>query len=207
MALPIVSCPCCNVELPLEAWIAHQAMRDAFVSLASLHPSMRLPWATFRYVGLFAPPKRKLRPERIADLFEEVRVMVSSGTVDWQHNTLPAPLDYWINAMDTLCAKDDLRRPLSSHNLLRAVVASYSEQAKASAERERITSGRGETPVAPAPRRPTTDAGALKDTGPADHKAAGATRPREAAKSGLQSLKAVLSCAAIPSPTQEKTHG
>lgn len=55
-------------------------------------------------------------------------------------------VDYWLMGMDTLTSKDDLRRPLTSHNLLRAVVASYSDAALASAEKERLTGGRGETP-------------------------------------------------------------
>lgn len=41
--LPSVHCPCCNVQLPLEGWIAHAATREAFLALAALHPSVRLP--------------------------------------------------------------------------------------------------------------------------------------------------------------------
>ena len=147
MTLPIVACPCCNVQLPLEAWIAHQGAREAFLALAGLHPSMRLPYTTMRYVGLFGPRKQTMRWDRIADLFREVKELISSGRVQWKNADLPAPLDYWLNGMETLLAKEDLRRPLANHNYLKAVVAGMSEQAAATIEQQRITGGRGETPI------------------------------------------------------------
>lgn len=151
MSLPIVACPCCNVQLPLEAWIAHQGAREAFLALAGLHPSMRLPYTTMRYVGLFGPRKQTMRWDRIADLFREVKELISTGRVAWKGLDLPAPLDYWLNGMETLLAKDDLRRPLANHNYLKAVVAGMSEQAAATIEQQRITSGRGETPIGAPP--------------------------------------------------------
>ena len=154
MTLPIVACPCCNVQLPLEAWIAHQGAREAFLALAGLHPSMRLPYTTMRYVGLFGPRKQTMRWDRIADLFREVKELISTGRVAWKGQDLPAPLDYWLNGMETLLAKEDLRRPLGSHNYLKAVVAGMSEQAAATIEQQRITGGRGETPVGHADARP-----------------------------------------------------
>lgn len=143
--LPIVACPCCNVQLPLEAWIAASSTREAFLALAELHPSLRLPKTALRYVGLFAPIKQTMRWERIADLLLEVREMVSTGRVEWKHQSLAAPLDYWLAGMETLLAKSDLRRPLGSHNYLKAVVAGMSEQAVAGDEQRRIAGGRGET--------------------------------------------------------------
>lgn len=134
MSLPAVSCPCCNVQLPLEAWLAHTGTREAFLALAGLHPSMRLPMTALRYVGLFAPAKQTMRWERIADLLAEVRELISSGRVSWRHQDLPAPLDYWLAGMETLLAKTDLRRPLSNHNYLKAVVAGMSDQAEAGKE-------------------------------------------------------------------------
>ena len=152
MSLPVVACPCCNVQLPLEAWIAHQGAREAFLALAGLHPSMRLPYTTMRYVGLFGPRKQTMRWDRIADLFREVKELIGSGRVAWKAQDLPAPLDYWLNGMETLLAKDDLRRPLTNHNYLKAVVAGMSEQASAAIEQKRISGGRGETPVGHTPR-------------------------------------------------------
>jgi len=195
MPLPAVSRPCCNVQLPLEAWIAHQGAREAFLALAGLHPSVRLPMAAIRYAGLFAPAKHTMRWERIADLLLEVREMVSGGRVEWKGQNLAAPLDYWLMGMDTLTAKEDLRRPLTSHNLLRAIVASYSDQAQAGAEKQRLTQGRGETPVVAAAK--------AKDAGetPALH-----NRTRTGTAAGLQSLRDVLA-GANPTQPQEQNHG
>jgi len=180
MSLPAVSCPCCNVQLPLEAWIAHTATREAFMALAGLHPSMRLPMTCLRYVGLFAPAKRTLRWERIADLLREVADMMRNGRVEWKHQSLPAPLDYWLTGMETLLAKSDLKRPLSNHNYLKAVVAGMSEQAQASAETQRLTQGRGETPVGrPAP----SESHASREK---------PTHNREAAASALASARQIL---------------
>lgn len=164
MSLPAVSCPCCNIQLPLEAWIANSATREAFLALAGLHPSMRLPMTCLRYVGLFAPAKQSMRWERIADLLQEVRALISTGRVEWKAKSLPAPLDYWLTGMETLLAKADLRRPLANHNYLKAVVAGMSEQAAGGEEQRRISQGRGETQVAafPSPPPPQTGEGKAK---------------------------------------------
>lgn len=194
MSLPIVACPCCNVQIPLEVWLAHTATREAFLTLAELHPGLRLPKTALRYVGLFAPAKRTLRWERIADLLREVAELVNSGRVAWKHQDLPAPMDYWLTGMESLLAKEDLRRPLSNHNLLKAIVASYSEQAQAGAEQARITSGRGETPrsagVSPAFTAKAGETPALQ-TPP---------RTREGTATGLKNLKDVLAGMSSLSP-------
>lgn len=147
MALPAVSCPCCNVQLPLEAWLAHAATREAFLALAGLHPSMRLPMTCLRYVGLFAPRRQTMRWDRIADLLAEVRALIAAGTVEWKHQTLPAPLDYWLAGMENMLARPDLKTPLGNHNYLKAVVAGMSEGSEARAESRALAQARGETPV------------------------------------------------------------
>lgn len=156
MSLPVIACPVCGTRIPLEVWLACTATREAFSALAGLHPSNRLPWTAMRYAALFGPVKQTMRWERIADVLREIGQLISSGRVDWKGTDLPAPLDYWLQGMDTLLAKDDLRRPLANHNYLRAVVAGMSEQSAATSEQKRITGGRGETPIgAPAvPPRP-----------------------------------------------------
>lgn len=190
--LPIVACPCCNVQLPLEAWIAHSSTREAFLALAELHPSLRLPKVTLRYVGLFAPIKQTMRWERIADLLLEVRQMVSTGRVEWKSQSLPAPLDYWMAGMETLLAKGDLRRPLANHNYLKAVVAGMSEQAAGAAEEKRIAGGRGETPtggIPPSPLYPRTGAFPKGGEKKPKHNRAAAAQAIEQAKTTLKGAK------------------
>lgn len=132
--LPIVACPVCGTRIPLEVWIACTATREAFTALAKLHPSQRLPWTAMRYAALFGPAKQTMRWERIADVLREIGELISTGRVEWKHQTLAAPLDYWLNGMEALLAKTDLRRPLANHNYLKAVVAGMSDQAAAQVE-------------------------------------------------------------------------
>lgn len=133
--LPSVSCPCCNITLPLEAWIAHTATREAFLALAGLHPSLRLPMTALRYVGLFAPAKQTMRWERIHDLLLEVRDLIASGRCSHKHQEVAAPLDYWLNAMEEcLARRDSLTLPLSSHGYLKSIVVGYGSKAEAKKE-------------------------------------------------------------------------
>lgn len=133
--LPSVACPCCNVQLPLEAWISNAATREAFLSLAALHPSQRLPMTAMRYVGLFAPARQTMRWDRIADLLMEIRDLISSGRVEYRHQNLPAPMDYWLNAMEEcLTRRATLTLPLTSHGYLKSIVVGYSSKAEAKAE-------------------------------------------------------------------------
>lgn len=134
-SLPSVACPCCNVQLPLEAWIAHTATREAFLALAGLHPSLRLPMTALRYVGLFAPAKQAMRWERIHDLLLEVRDLIASGRCSHKHQDVAAPLDYWLNAMEEcLARRDSLTLPLNSHGYLKSIVVGYGTKAEAKAE-------------------------------------------------------------------------
>ncbi len=102
---------------------------------------------TLRYVGLFAPRKQTMRWERIADLLAEVQALIATGTVEWKHQVLPAPLDYWLAGMEDMLSRPDLKVPLGGHNYLKAVVAGMSETRQASAESRALAQGRGETPV------------------------------------------------------------
>ncbi|MFZ5483513.1 MAG: hypothetical protein ACOZB0_04710 [Pseudomonadota bacterium] len=159
MSLPSVACPCCNVQLPLEAWIAHAATREAFIALASLHPSQRLPMAAMRYVGLFAPTKQTMRWERIADLLVELRGLIAAGRVEHRHQSHPAPLDYWIDAMEeALSRRDSLNLPLGSHGYLKSIVLGYASKAGAQAERAAHDRLAGNTPVGAVSQPPTSGA-------------------------------------------------
>lgn len=158
MGLPAITCPCCNVAMPLEAVFAHQGARDAFLALAGLHPSQRLAMTALRYIGLFAPARQAMRWDRIADLMNEIRELVSSGRVSWKHQEHAAPLDYWISAMETMLADPVLRRPLSSHNYLKAIVAGMGERVEARAEQRDEDARAGRTPVGAPRREPATPA-------------------------------------------------
>ncbi len=129
--LPIVACPVCGTRIPLEVWIACTATREAFTALAKLHPSQRLPWTAMRYAALFGPAKQTMRWERIADVLREIGELISTGRVEWKHQTLAAPLDYWLSAMETMLARTDLTLPMPNHNYLKSIVAGMSEKSAA----------------------------------------------------------------------------
>lgn len=135
--LPTVACPSCNAQMPLDVLIGHQGARDALLALAKLHPSQaRIVMTAIRYAGLWAPEKQALRFDRLAAILTDLGQLIGTGTVGKRGVNHPAPLDYWITAMeDMLANRDRLRLPLASHGYLKSVVASYADRAAASAER------------------------------------------------------------------------
>lgn len=158
MGLPAITCPCCNVALPMEAVFAHQGARDAFLALAGLHPSQRLAMTALRYVGLFAPARQAMRWDSIADRMREVQDLISSGRVSWKHQDHAAPLDYWINGMEIMLADTGLRRPITGHNYLKAIVAGMGERVEAKAEQQSEDRRAGRTLVGAPRLEPSTPA-------------------------------------------------
>lgn len=168
MSLPDITCPACGIATPMESIIGHQGFRDALLALSTLHPSaQRLPMLTLRYVGLFSPAKQKMRPDRLAAVINEVKALISTGTVDWDGITYAAPLPYWMDAMEAMLARQgEMELPLGNHNYLRKVVSGNVKREAAQAERkqEDARTGRTQTgglpppppppPVAAAPPKP-----------------------------------------------------
>lgn len=169
MSLPDITCPACGIATPLESIIGHQGARDALLALATLHPSAtRLPMLSTRYVGLFAPAKQKMRFDRVAAVLDEIKALISTGTVEWDGITYAAPLAYWMDAMEAMLARQaEMELPLRNHNYLRKVVSGNLRRDQAAAERkqEDARTGRTQTgglpppppppPVAAAPPKPT----------------------------------------------------
>jgi hypothetical protein len=209
--LPSIACPCCNVMMPLEAWIAHAATREAFLALASLHPSQRLPMTVMRYIGLFSPLKQNLRWERIADLMVEIKDLIAAGTVGVKHQTLPAPLEYWLMGMEEcLARRDRLTLPLSSHGYLKTIVAGYSNKAEAGAEKADHDRRGGFTPVGGQVARmePGRNPGMLATTAPAKPRAAMPAHIKDQLKQFTRSPDTNPGDTAPPLPaTQGENHG
>lgn len=132
--LPIIPCPACNTQIPMEVWIAHQGARQALVALADLHGSQRLASMAIRYLALFAPEKRTLTMDRVATLLIELGDLVRPARVEWEGRTHAAPLDSWVAGMELMLADTKIRRPLKNHNYLRAVVAGMADHQEAKQE-------------------------------------------------------------------------
>lgn len=147
MGLPVIPCPVCNSQLPLESWLTHAGARQALVALAELHGSMRLAAVALRYLALFAPEKRTLSLDRVGALLADLGELIRPARVEWQSRTWAVPIDTWIDGMEQMLADPGLRRPIKNHNYLRAVVAGMAAREEGQQEHQRITRGRGETPV------------------------------------------------------------
>lgn len=166
MSLPDITCPACGIATPLESIIGHQGARDALLALATLHPSAtRLPMLSVRYVGLFAPAKQKMRFDRLAAVLDEIKALISTGTVEWDGITYAAPLPYWMDAMEAMLARQaEMELPLRNHNYLRKVVSGNLRRDQAAAERkqEDQRTGRTQTGGLPPPPPPPPVATAPK---------------------------------------------
>lgn len=132
--LPTTPCPVCNSMIPMEVWVSHAGARQALVAMAELHGSMRLASMAIRYLALFAPEKRALSFDRVADLLNQLGGLIRPARVEWQGKTLAAPLESWIAGIELMLADSKIRRPLKNHNYLRAVVAGMADAVEAKAE-------------------------------------------------------------------------
>lgn len=152
--LPNISCPSCHIEAPLEAFLGADDARGVVALMARAPGAPALRKALLRYVGLHAPAKRRITWDRAEKLLQEIIEMMESGRVERNGRTWPAPLDYWLQGLDAIFAMPALRRPLKGHGLLLEIIAGLSDRAEAREEQQRLTQGRGETPIgrpAPAP--------------------------------------------------------
>lgn len=163
--LPLVSCPSCHVEAGLEAFLGADDARGVVALMARAPGSPALRKALLRYVGLHAPAKRRITWDRAEKLLAEVIEMMESGRVERGGRSLPAPLDYWLHGLDAIFAMPALRRPLKGHGLLLEIISGLSGRTEAKQEQQRLTQGRGETPVGGSP---LSKRGARGDLAPAE---------------------------------------
>ena len=149
MSLPDLTCPACGASMSLEIALGHQGARQALMAMANLHPSgSRLQLLSLRYVGLFAPAKQKMRLDRVAAVLEELHALFAPGTVEFDGITHPAPLPYWMDAMEAMLARQtEMELPLRNHNYLRKVVSGNLKREAAQAERKREDTLTGRTQV------------------------------------------------------------
>lgn len=156
MSLPEITCPACGTSMALEVALGHQGARDAMAALANLHPSgTRLQMLALRYTGLFAPTKQKMRFDRVAAVLGEVRELLASGSVEWDGITYPAPLPYWMDAMEAMLARQtEMELPLRNHNYLRKVVSGNLRREAAAAERKQEDQRAGRTQTGGLPPPP-----------------------------------------------------
>ena len=118
----MLRCPNCGAGMSLDALVSHQELRQL---LATALRGLPCGDDLLRYLGLFRPPKRELRPERAARLLREVLADVQRGAVTRRGRDWSAPPELWQAALQAVldaAAKGSLQTPLTDHAYLHEVL-------------------------------------------------------------------------------------
>ncbi len=128
-------CPDCGTVRPVSEFLADARARQALDAALRLDP--RLADALLDYMGLFAPPGRKLQTRKLVRLLNELHDLVRSAEVTVNRVTYAAPVAYWRQGMEEMVARrDGLTLPLSTHAYLEKVVFGIASKAAGTAERK-----------------------------------------------------------------------
>ena len=128
-------CPNCGAGLSLDALVGHDALRQLLAqTLLSGLPFGR---QLLRYLGLFRPLKRELRPDRAARLLGEVLADVQRGAVTRRGRDWCAPHALWAAGLDAVldaAASGSLTLPLTDHAYLYEVLMRMADKQEAAHE-------------------------------------------------------------------------
>ncbi|MDO5289331.1 MAG: hypothetical protein Q4F13_06815 [Pseudomonadota bacterium] len=133
----LTRCPNCGASASLDALVAHQALRQALADVLALLPAGGL---LLRYLGLFRPAQRELRPERAARLLRELLPDMQRGAITRRGREWPAAPQLWQTALDAVldaAAKGSLQPPLQDHGYLYEVLMRLSDKQEAGQEAQR----------------------------------------------------------------------
>jgi len=201
-------CPSCGFYGPPDAYMADVAASRAL--LLALSAPAPLAQQVQQYLRLFRPAQRALSSSRAATILEDLLPMILEAKITWRGVWYPAPVEYWRQAMDEMIVgRDRLTLPLKSHGYLLAIIAGYAAKADSANEQARIARGRGETPIGIPPSPSGRGAGgegaraasSAAVPSPQPSPSGGGSKPartRDGTRTGLQSLRAVLDGAPIP---------
>lgn len=114
-----LTCPCCHVQIPLEAALLDDAGRELVAMFAAMQPELSLPLV--RYLSFFRPAKQQLGWGRALRLAREVVGLMPLAPL------LLAGLTEANRALDEKRARPGWK-PLGNHNYLRSVLASVQDR-------------------------------------------------------------------------------
>jgi hypothetical protein len=125
-------CPVCGTYGPLQTFLTDEAARRAVAAACALpHP---LPGLVWPYLALFRRPGsgRVISWERAERLVAELAELVAQRELGWKGGrVVPHTPAHFAGAIQTLLDRDAqgrLERPLTSHNLLRAIAWEAAER-------------------------------------------------------------------------------
>lgn len=127
-----LTCPACGHVGDLAGYLGHEDAREAASVVAALPaPLGRMGLA---YLDLFRPVSgRALAPAKLLRLAHELAGLVMAQEIRWDgKRALPNHPAHWAGAMEAVAekaAQGNLRRPLTSHGLLRAIAHGIADRA------------------------------------------------------------------------------
>lgn len=187
-------CPACQTPFPADAGLTDPAARRAIQAAFGLCPP-ELGVPLVRYLGLFSPPRRALRLDKLARLVLELVELLRAGTVTRHRDTRPAPMAAWGRGLEEVLKAHEagsLTLPLTGHGLLCEIVHRQAGQARAQDEASRKPLHPSHRPVdagswAPGLPAPSPDPGAGQPAPTSQP----ATRDPAARQSGLRQVGAL----------------
>ena len=145
----MLRCPNCGAGMSLDALIGHDALRQLLAQ--TLQASLPFGPALLRYLGLFRPAKRELRPDRAARLLGEVLADVQRGAITRRGRDWSAPHALWAAGLDAVldaAAGGSLTLPLTDHAYLYEVLMRMADKQEAAQEAESEAARRSRAPRA-----------------------------------------------------------
>lgn len=183
-------CPSCGFFGPPDAYLAEGAESRGILLALSAPAALAQPIQ--QYLRLFRPQQRALSSRRVVTLLEELLPMILEAKITWRGVVYPAPVEYWREAMDEMIVgRDRLDLPMKSHGYLLTIIAGYAKRADAASEVRANQTRAGATPIGTS---------AAHQPFAAEKPAQQPRTSRTATAAGLQSLRAVLDGAPIPTP-------
>lgn len=134
----LTRCPNCGASMSLDALIGHDELRALLGD--AVQAGLPFGKSVLRYLGLFRPAQRELRPERAARLLRQLLADVQRGAITRRGRDWPATPDMWQAALEGVldaAAKGSLQPPLLDHGYLHEVLMRLSDKQEARHEAQR----------------------------------------------------------------------
>ncbi len=175
-----LTCPACAATGSIEFFLMDASARSAVMAAFKLPAPLAK--QVIAYIGLFRPLKRGLTWDRIEKLLNELMEPINSAQLTRNGLTVPAPVDYWKEALDQMLMKrSKLTLPLKSHGYLFEIIFNMANKAAGAREikQEQSTAYRHSRDSSASPR-------------PVSEVVAKATQTKHGITAGVSAMRQVL---------------